>query len=351
MEEQVHIHDLLELVPQPGFCVLDGRICQVNQAAQALLLSPGQEIAPLLKTGREEYSAFSSGQLHLVLEMAGCIRDATVTRMNDRDLFVLEAEEQQEEFRSMGLVSMELRSPLMNVISNTQALLSQLESGDPDTAARLNRGLAQLLRLTSNLSDVGRYRESSHMETRDVCALVEELLEKSRALMDGSKLHLSWELPAMAIPCLVDSEQLERALWNLISNAAKFLPAEGTIHVKLTRHGQRLHLSVADNGSGIAEQVRNTLFQRYLRQPGIEDSRFGLGLGMVIVRTVAANHGGTVLIEQNGTSGTRVTMTMAIRQSTDNILHTPIFRPDYSGGWDHGLLELSDCLPAECYKE
>lgn len=349
MEEQVHIHDLLELVPQPGFCVLDGRICQVNQAAQTLLLSPGQEIAPLLKTGSEEYAAFSAGQLHLVLEIAGRIRDATVTRMNDRDLFVLEAEEQQDEFRAMGLVSMELRSPLMNVISNVQQLMDKMEASE--TSAKLNRGLAQLLRLTSNLSDVGRYQESSRMETRDICTLLEELLEKSYALMAGSKVHLSWELPAAAIPCLIDSEQLERALWNLISNAAKFLPAEGAIHVKLTRHGQRLHLSVADNGSGIAEQVRNTVFQRYLRQPGIEDSRFGLGLGMVIVRTVATNHGGTVLIEQNGTSGTRVTMTMAIRQSTDNILHTPIFRPDYSGGWDHGLLELSDCLPAECYKE
>ena len=346
MEEQM---DILELVPQPGFHVRDGKILQVNQAAQVLLLSPGQEIAPLLKTGIEEYAAFSGGQLYLTLELAGQIRSATVTRMGDCDLFLLESDAEQEDFRSMELVSMELRSPLMTVITNARQLLEETENRE--TAARLNRGLAQLLRLTSNLSDVGRYREVSQMETRDICTLVEEQLEKCRALMAGNGVHLSWELPREAIPCLVDTEQLERALWNLISNSVKFLPDEGTIHVKLTRHGQRLHLSVADNGSGIAEQVRSTVFQRYLRQPGLEDSRFGLGLGMVIVRTVARNHGGTVLLEGSGDAGTRVTMTMAIRQSTDNTLHSPILRPDYSGGWDHGLLELADCLPADAYDE
>ena len=349
MEEQMNICDLLELAAQPGFCVREGRILHVNQAAQALLLSAGQEILPMLETGREEYAAFSGGQLYLSLTLGGLIRNAAVTRLADCDLFLLEADGEQEEFRSMGLVSMELRTPLMNVITNTQKLLSQLQPEDPDTAARLNRGLAQLLRLTGNLSDVGRYRESVRMETRDICALLEELLEKSRTLM--GTVRLSWELPREAIPCLTDAEQLERAVWNLISNAAKFLPQDGSIHVKLTRHGHRLRLSVADNGSGIAEQVRSTVFQRYLRQPGIEDSRYGLGLGLAIVRTVAANHGGTVLIEQNGTSGTRVTMTMAIRQDTETKVHSPVFRPDYAGGWDHGLLELSDWLPAEAYRE
>lgn len=346
MEEQT---DILELVFQPSFFVRNGKILQVNQAAQALLLSPGQEIALLLKNGGEEYAAFSGGQLYLSMDLDGGIRYATVTRIGDTDLFLLEQDGEQEEFRSMELVSMELRSPLMNVITNAQQLLGEAEN--KEAAARLNRGLAQLLRLTSNLSDVARYREASRMETRDVCALLEELLKKSRSLMDSNSVRLSWELPREAIPCLLDAEQLERAVWNLISNAVKFLPKEGTVHVKLTRHGQRLHLSVADNGSGIAEQVQSTVFQRYLRQPGIEDSRFGLGLGMMIVRTVARNHGGTVLIERNGDTGTRVTMTLAIRQSADNSLRSPIFRPDYSGGWDHGLLELADCLPADAYRE
>lgn len=347
MEEQMNI---LELVPQPGFCVRDGQISHVNQAAQVLMLSAGQEIVPLLHTGSEEYARLEVGPLYLSLKLGETVRNASVTRMAEGDLFLLDSESDSEEFRAMELVSMELRSPLMRVISSAQQLLIQSETENTEAAARMNLGLAQLLRLVGNLSDARRYQEVSHVETRDICAFLEELLEKTHTLIADTGIQLSWDLPREAIPCLIDPEQLERALWNLISNAVKFLPKEGTIHTKLTRHGSRLYLTVSDSGSGIAEQVRNTVFQRYLRQPGIEDSRFGLGLGMVIVRTTAANHGGTVLIEKNGESGTRVTMTLAIRQSTESKLQSPILRPDYSGGWDHGLVELSDCLPPECYR-
>lgn len=349
MEIQPNMQDFLSLVPQPGFCVSGGAITHVNQAAQALLLRAGLEIPPLLHSGQEEYRNFQGGQLYLTLSIGGILRNCVVTRMADSDLFLLDPDSDAEEFRAMELISTELRAPLANAISCAQQLLQQTDSRAP-AAASMNRNLLQLMRLVCNLSDVSRYREASHMETRDICAFLEELLEKAGTLL-CSKVHLTWELPKEVIPCLIDPEQMERAVWNLLSNAAKFLPAEGTIHVKLTRYGQRLHLSVADNGSGIAEEIRNTVFQRYLRQPGIEDSRFGLGLGMVIIRTAAVNHGGTVLIDRNGDSGTRVTMTLAIRQNTESKLHSPIFRPDYSGGWDHGLMELSNCLPTELYKE
>ena len=178
MENQANIQNFLELLSQPGFFVRENRITYANQAAQALLLMPGLEIDPLMNTGCTEYHQFLSGQLHLSLNIGSIIRNATVIRMEEMDLFLLEPESDSEEFRSMELISMELRNPLMTVMNSAQQLLSQLEPENREAALRMNRSLAQLLRLTSNLSDAGRYRESSHMETRDICALLEELLEK-----------------------------------------------------------------------------------------------------------------------------------------------------------------------------
>jgi signal transduction histidine kinase len=129
------------------------------------------------------------------------------------------------------------------------------------------------------------------------------------------------------------------------------MPDGGSINARLTRQGKLLRLTLEDSGSGIAEAVRATLFQRYQRQPGIEDSRNGLGLGLAIVRSVAANHGGTVLVSPTHAGGTRITLTISIRQNEEAVLRSPLRRPDYTGGWDHALIELSDCLDARWYEK
>ena len=71
---------------------------------------------------------------------------------------------------------------------------------------------------------------------------------------------------------------------------------------------------------------------------------------MTLVRTVASDHGGTVLLEQS--NGTKVAMTMAIRKEVPGTLRSPKLRiGDYAGGRDLGLLEFSETLPASAYKD
>jgi hypothetical protein len=73
---------------------------------------------------------------------------------------------------------------------------------------------------------------------------------------------------------------------------------------------------------------------------------------MSIVRSVAAAHGGTVLIEHPDDAGLKITMTISLVQPSDNILRSPVKLPiDYAGGHDHCLLELSDVLPDKLFLE
>ncbi len=349
MEVQKEISGMLEQLLQPGFCVIDQKIIALNAAARGLFLTAGTDIGPLLLTGAGEYAAFQGGCLYLTLRLGEQPRGAVVTRVGKADVFLLDPDCGSGELRSLALAAQELRKPLSGVMATLDSLaaLPQTEASAGQLAA-LNRGLYQLLRVVGNMSDAGR--SYSRQETQNIGALLEEIFEKAAHLCQKSGISLRYEGLGETIYCPADGQQLERAVLNLLSNALKFTPAGGTIDAVLTRQGRMLRLSIRDSGSGIARELRSNLFTRYLRQPAIEDSRYGLGLGLVLVRSAATAHGGTVLIDQPGETGTRVTLTLAIRQNPEAGLRSPILRVDYAGERDHALLELADCLPEELYQ-
>ncbi len=357
MENRLDAMGMLDLMVRPGFCVKDNQIVKCNQAAEALMIAPGTELSPMLLTGKAEYAEFQEGCLYLTLSLNGKSWGASVTKMEDFHVFLLEQEADQAELQAMALAARELREPLANVMTTADRLfpMSALQE-DPATreqVARLNRGLLQMLRVIGNMSDANRYATDtgSRMESREISSMLQEIFDHSSELLSHAGLKLTFQNLPTPINCLVDSEKLERAVLNILSNAIKFTPKGGTIDCSLTRRGTMLYLQVQDSGSGIAENLRGSIHSRYLRTPGIEDSRFGIGLGMVLIRSTAALHGGTVLVDQPNSQGTRITMTLAIRQSNGGALRSNILRVDYSGERDHNLLELSESLPAFLYEK
>lgn len=346
---------MLDLMVRPGFCVKDNKIIRVNQPAESLTLSVGMDVTELLATGSEEYQEFQDGCLYLTLCISGQKWGASVSLVGEHHVFILEQDADQSELQAMALAARELREPLANVMTTADRLFPMVAlEDDPFTreqVARLNRGLFQMLRVISNMSDANRCDAgfSSRQETVDICAFFDEIFAKAAELVSHTGLQLSYTGLSGNVCCLADCEKLERAVLNIISNAIKFTPSGGTIEAKLTRRGNKLRLSVQDSGSGVAESIRSSVYSRYLRQPAIEDSRFGIGLGMVLIRSAAAVHGGTVLMDQPEGKGARITMTITIRQNPTPMVRSAILRVDYAGERDHGLVELSDCLPSSLY--
>ena len=216
----------------------------------------------------------------------------------------------------------------------------------------MTRALFQLMRLVSNMADAERYSglESPTFENTELCSFFREIAEKANEALAENKISVRFECREKAIFSAIDRERIQRAVYNLLSNAAKFSAPESEVTLRLTRTKTMACISVEDQGSGIASHVQGSLFHRYMREPAIEDSRFGLGLGMTLVRSVASIHGGTVLLEQS--EGTRVAMTMAIRKEVPGTLRTPALRiGDYAGGRDLALLEFSETLPVAAYEK
>lgn len=346
MEQQRDILGMLDMMVVPAFCAREQTVLRVNPAARGLLITPGTSIRELLLTGAEEYGEFTEGCLYLTLTLSGTPHGAAVSRIDDLDIFVLEREPVQSELTSLALAARELREPLANVMLSAERLFPAVQGGE---AAGLNRSLYQMLRILGNMADAGSFCAGSRQETVNICSVMEEVFAKARQALSQSGRELHYDGPKESIYCLADTQQLERGVLNMLSNASKFTPQGGSIQAEMTRRGRMLRISVTDRGSGIARELLPTLFTRYLRQPTLEDSRFGIGLGMVLIRSAAVNHGGTVLIDQPGEGLTRITMTLAIRQNTEPLLRSPMLRTDYSGERDHTLVELSDCLPPELY--
>ena len=338
--------DMLDLMLRPAFCVEEGLIRHINPAAGHFMLTAGQPIIPLILSGQEEYEAFA-GCMQLQLSIAGQKLDATVIRKDGMDIFLPDPVTKEARFQILSLASMQLREPLAGLATITERLLAD---ADPVYAGQANRRLHQTLRILSNMSDVQRFSnpDQCRMEYTEICSFLEEILEKANTRLENIQIRIQPTLPSSDIYMLLDREQVERSVYNLLSNAAKYSAHGSPIQVQLSQKGQRMHLSVTSRNSGSVSH--RDFYDQFLREPSLEDPIQGLGLGLLLVRSTAANHGGAVLIDQPEGHSTRVTMTLSIRPREDFQVQSPIFRMDYTGERDHGLFELADVLPAELYQ-
>ncbi len=347
MEQTEERCTLLQQIPTCAFLVENGVIAAMNTHAQGYQLQIGQPIQPLLATGQQEYAQFTGGCLYLSLQLLGLVTDFSVRPLGRSHLFIQEEDADRAELRAMALAAQALRNPLSNVMSAAQRL-SPVSTPVQEDGARLNRSLYQLYRVVCNMSDAYAFSEAGqHMELRNIVAIIRENLDLAAPLVSRSGLTLRQNLPQESIYTVVDAAKLERAVNNMLSNAMKFSPSGSCIDVSLTRRGKMLYLTVQDQGPGISSDILPQVYDRYRRSPGLEDGRFGLGIGMVLIRGAAAAHGGTVLLEQS--RGLKLTMTLPLRQAGKALLRTPTMQVDYAGAYDHLLLELSDVLPAELY--
>ena len=348
MENTDQIRQVLALMDRPAFYVRGGTVLCVNSAARARMVPEGAAVAPLLGACRTEYEKFSGGSLGLCLTVGGTDYCASVERLGSGDLFLLSPTGADEELRALALAAQQLRLPLNLLLNTADDLFSRLSGSseqDDRQMAAMNRSLYQMLRIVLNMSDAHQ-TPASRMELRDLTAVLQEVFDQAAQLLPETGARLHFVNLTRSVYSLADSSRLERAVFNLISNAVKHTPAGGVIEAALTRQGSRLYLTLRNPG-GVPGSAADA-FSRFLREPGIEDSRSGLGLGMRLVQSAAAAHGGTVLLEPTPDGGMMVTMSLSIRQNADE-LHAPLLRIDYAGERSHALVELSDQLPGSLY--
>lgn len=353
MEPLRNAPNMLDMFAAPAFCVENGAVSYVNQPAQQRLVCQGTDIFELISTGKEEYTSVKNGCVYLSVTVSGHTYSATAVRLEDKDVFILEDQDASAPLQVLALAARDLRMPLGSIYTEFDRFLSAIAgTKDPaalDLAASINRRINQLSRIVGNMASAGDYKSRPSMEVRDITAIFEEVFQHAVPLAEEAGKTLRFQGLSERVFCHLNAEMVERAAYNLISNALKFTPQGGWIEAKLTKTNSSVCLTVTDSGSGIPASILSNVFTRYLRPPAVEDGNYGIGLGMLLVRSAAAAHGGTVLVEQPKIGGPRITVSFSLAEPSEPVLRSPM-TVDYAGGRSHSLIELSDALPAKVYK-
>ncbi|MDN5744907.1 MAG: HAMP domain-containing histidine kinase, partial [Nocardioidaceae bacterium] len=208
--------------------------------------------------------------------------------------------------------SHELRTPLTALRTNIELLTQSARGGDdvPGLPAEAHEELlddvnAQVEELTTLIGDLTALARDEpirvQVEPVDLAEVIDHAVQRVRRRAPG----VTFELFTRPWWVIGEESELERAVTNLLDNAAKWSPEGGQVTVRLSDGV----LTVDDQGPGIAEDDRARIFDRFWRSP---DARTmpGSGLGLAIVRQVAERHSGAVHATENGTGGARLVLRM-----------------------------------------
>jgi signal transduction histidine kinase len=174
--------------------------------------------------------------------------------------------------------------------------------------SRNTRRLRELIEdmLVLSKIEAGGFRTSK--EQVDLAELIDSALQAIAPAAAKASIGLHTDA-AGPLPFEADPGQIDRVLANLLTNAVKFTPADGTITVTGRRDGADMVVAVADTGMGIPESERPALFARFFRASNaVHQAIPGTGLGLAIVRTIVDNHGGRIEVSSTENAGTTVTV-------------------------------------------
>ncbi|SDD19188.1 PAS domain-containing sensor histidine kinase [Nocardioides lianchengensis] len=221
----------------------------------------------------------------------------------------------QDEFVSS--VSHELRTPLTSVLGHLEMLAD--EEHPPGVEAQLRvvqRNASRLAALVTDLllvAQVGEHGLRLQARSVDLSAVVRECVLAARPDADKAQVDLAVLLPDRLVT-VVDEQRIRQVLDNLVSNAVKYSPEGGSATITLRDLGETVELSVTDTGIGIAPDDVERVFTRFFRGGHALDQHIpGTGLGLNIVSSIVAAHGGTVSLDSEVGVGSTFRVTLPHR--------------------------------------
>jgi PAS domain S-box-containing protein len=215
-----------------------------------------------------------------------------------------DADRRKDEF--LAMLAHELRNPLGAILGAAQVLNFEgaTKSDVAESGNMILRQGRHMTRLIDDMLDVSRIRRGT-LPTSKVPVRVEEAVDQAveavRSLIDARGHELTVAIPSEPLWLEADPERLAQILVNLLTNAARYTEPGGLIALQANREAEVLVLRVRDNGIGIAPEALPRIFGLFTQaDPGANQSRKGLGIGLALVRSLVELHGGSVSASSPG---------------------------------------------------
>lgn len=228
-------------------------------------------------------------------------RDISERRLAEAQLKA--ADRRKDEF--LAMLAHELRNPLAPILNAAQFM--QMQGGLPEALAParaiIERQASHMRRLVDDLLDLSRINRGHialQRQPLDLVALLSAVVQAWLPQVQAAGLTLEWTPPA-AMPVQADDTRLSQVFGNLLSNALKYTPPGGRIHLSVTRFAEEVEVRCADTGIGLAGDQLEAIFEMFAQvDASLSRSRSGLGIGLTLARQLVDMHGGHLHAESAG---------------------------------------------------
>ncbi|RUS45883.1 DUF4118 domain-containing protein [Cohnella sp. AR92] len=274
---------------------------------------------------KDRSSGFTLEQQRL-LEALGGLAASTIARMKlmeEARIAHLTAESERLRTAILDSVSHELRTPLAAIIGSATSLIEGHELFSSDDRMELLKtirdGSLRMNRLVQNLLGMVQL-ESGMLKLRQNWCDVEDLIGVALAQVKDFQQNRRIRVrPMIGIPLIRGDEVLlEQMLVNIVSNAIKYSPDFSEIAIVARVAEDRLVLSVSDQGSGLANDEYDLIFEKFYRARSARNVT-GTGLGLAICKGIVELHGGAISASPNVPNGTMITIKLPLARDEEAI--------------------------------
>ncbi len=235
-------------------------------------------------------------------KIAAELREQIFSQEREARLAAEAASRAKDEF--LAVVSHELRTPLNSILGwsnliRTGGLPEDVVKNGLEVIERSARAQAQIVEDILDVARIVTGKLAIDFKVIDLQTISTEALESVAAIAAQKGIRMQADLVSLSV--LGDATRMRQILWNLLTNAIKFTPADGDIHISLRREGDRAKIIIRDSGMGISSEFLPHMFDRFRQADSSSTRRHGgLGLGLALVRSLVESHNGTVTAKSAG---------------------------------------------------